>query len=102
MEGMYLFVLDRGFIVVGRAQVHPLLAFHWLVSPGRTVRRWGTSRGLAELVGGPNSETVLDDPAERSIPWRAVIEMIRVEEDKWLPHLSETRPASAGGSRARR
>lgn len=100
-----LFVLDRGFVVVGSASVDPDFAFHWRLSPGRTVRRWGTSQGLSELKDGPLPNTVLDPPVERSIPWRAIIEIIYVSEEKWLPHLqpaSETPPASSGGSRVRR
>jgi hypothetical protein len=82
-----LFVLDRGFVVVGRARLDPYLAFAWLLEPGRTVRRWGTSKGLAELVGGPTRETVLDPPAVRHVPFRAVIEIIEVSEEKWANHL---------------
>jgi len=48
-----LYVLDRGFVVIGRAELDPELAFHWLLKPGRTVRRWGTTKGLAELRNGP-------------------------------------------------
>ena len=97
MNGIFIFVLDRGFVVVGRAELSTELVFTWHLTPGRTVRRWGTTRGLAELVNGPTANTVLDDPAERFIPFRSVIEIIKVEEEKWLPLLeaSSSRPAPA-------
>jgi hypothetical protein len=78
-----LFVLDRGFVVVGRAELDPDLAFHWLLKPGRTVRRWGTTKGLAELKDGPLTNTVLDDPVTRHVPFRSVIEIIEVGEKAW-------------------
>ena len=87
MTGIRILVLDRGFVLVGKIQPHPDLAFHWLVSPCRTVRRWGTSKGLAELVDGPKRETILDQVCTEEIPWRAVLKMMLVEEDKWLQHL---------------
>jgi hypothetical protein len=87
MNGVRILVLDRGFVVVGRVSPHRELAFHWLVSPCRTIRVWGTTNGLSELQGGPLSGTVLDPPCVAEVPWRAVIKMMAVEEDKWLPHL---------------
>lgn len=87
MKGTFIFVLDRGFVVVGRAEIDPDLAFHWKLSPGRTVRRWGTTEGIAQLKDGPLAATVLDLPAVRHVPFRAVIELIEVEETKWAPHL---------------
>jgi hypothetical protein len=29
---VYIYVLDRGFVVIGRAEVHPELAFCWKVT----------------------------------------------------------------------
>lgn len=86
-ERVLLFVLDRGFVIVGRASLDEELAYHWRVY-GRTVRRWGTTEGLAQLVGGPTGETVLDAACWRRVPFRSVIEMIEVEGEKWTSHLS--------------
>lgn len=50
-------VLQRGWVVVGR----------WhrdgddvTITDAQVIRRWGTSRGLGELVNGPTSSTTLD------------------------------------------
>jgi len=88
MKGTFIFVLDRGFVLVGRAEIDPDLAFHWKLSPGRTVRRWGTTQGLTQLQDGPLANTVLDLPAVRHVPFRAVLEIIEVSEEKWKKHLS--------------
>lgn len=88
MDGVYILVLDRGFVVIGTIEPHPTLSYHWLCR-GRTVRRWGTTKGLAELCDGPTKETVLDAEAERIIPWRSVIEMLKAEEKRWEKSLSK-------------
>ena len=50
----------------------------------RTVRRWGTTEGLNELVRGPTKETVLDAPAPLlSIVPIAMICLIPCDGDKW-------------------
>ena len=93
-----ILALDRGHVLVGQIVPHPTLAFHWLVSPGRTIRRWGTSAGLPELAKGPLENTVLDAVGTFSVPWRALLFLIDVEESMWLDYL---RPG-AGTPTARR
>lgn len=90
-----LFVLDRGFVVVGRASLYPDLAFTWRLDPGRTVRRWGTTQGLAQLKDGPTGDTMLDAPAARLVPFRSIIEILEVSEEAWAPHLSVNEPSSS-------
>ena len=70
-----IFVLDRGFVVAGEAEVSKEFALHWKVT-GKTIRIWGTTEGLAELKDGPLKETKLDTVTERFIPFRSVIEML--------------------------
>ena len=55
MRGTYIFVLDRGFVVVVRAELHPELAFHWKAF-GRTIRGWGTTE--VERVVAPAANMV--------------------------------------------
>lgn len=97
-----MLVLDRGFVYVCRCpdpQRHAL----WLpYRDRRTVRRWGTTQGLGELVSGPTNETVLDAlvPAG-TVPVRAILDVTEVEQDKWERHLS-SRAAPAGSTTRRR
>lgn len=86
-----ILVLDRGHVLVGRVSRHPDLAFFWRVSPARVIRRWGTERGIAQLAGGPLSGTVLDDAADESVPFRAVIRILDASEEGWGSHLTSVR-----------
>ena len=87
MEGIKILVLDRGFVLLARIMPHPTLAFHWRCEPARTIRVWGTTQGLTELVNGPTDKTVLDPPANESHPFRAVLRIIDVEEKSWKKYL---------------
>lgn len=89
VEGCKIVVMDRGFVVVGMVLKHPELAFHWRISPSRTVRRWGTTNGLAELANGPLANTILDPVCHRTVPFRAVLDILDAKEDKWRKHLNE-------------
>ena len=62
-------VADRGFVYVGRA--------------AKNIRKWGTTKGLGELVSGPLNSTVLDGVGTVRIPLRAIISIIDVEQSKW-------------------
>ncbi len=75
-----IFILDRGFVVVGEAELHGKLPHFWDLSVGRTIRRWGTIEGVAQLKDGPLPETKLDAPCRRFIPFRSVIEIIQVTQ----------------------
>lgn len=86
-DEVLLFVLDRGFVVIGIASIYDKMVFTWRLTPGRTVRRWGTTNGLAELQDGPLENTILDPPTNRRIPFRSIIEIHEVNRDKWMPHL---------------
>jgi hypothetical protein len=93
-EGVRIVVLDRGRVKVGRLGKHPELAFHWLLRDARVIRRWGSSRGLEQIAAsGPTVGTVLDDPCDTAIPFRAVVEILEsTSEEAWEKYL--TAPAS--------
>lgn len=75
--GIYLFVLDRGFVIVGEVEsVNEEMALFVELSRSRTVRRWGTAEGLAQLKDGPLPQTVLDACCRRSVPVRAILDVI--------------------------
>ena len=98
MEGIFIFVLDRGFVVVGEAELSKDLALHWHLPRSRTVRNWGTSQGLSELCDGPvEGKTVLDPVCERVTPFRSVLDMLVPTKkglQRWLQKLSE--PSGTG------
>ena len=80
-----IIVVDRGFVYIGQV-VSEDEQFVTLANASN-IRRWGTSKGLGELVGGPKNNTVLDKTGSLRIPMRAVISMIDVEQEKWTSKL---------------
>ena len=73
-------VLDRGFVYVGSVEEHD---DHILLTNASNIRKWGTTKGLGELVSGPTSDTVLDKVGTVKVPMRAVISLIDVDQVAW-------------------
>jgi len=77
---MSIVVADRGWVYIGRVEQET----DWLTVIGaRQITRWGTTKGLNELIDGPTSNTRLGAPGSVRIPMRAVITVIPVVTDKW-------------------
>lgn len=76
--GTQIVVADRGFVYVGKVVVE---GDYCLITNARNIRKWGTSNGLGELVGGPTKETVLDQVGEVIVPMKAVIHFIKCSRD---------------------
>jgi hypothetical protein len=76
--GKQIVVLDRGFVYVGDVTIKGDFV---TVKNAKNIRRWGTTKGLGELLEGPLSSTVVD-PVEGAllIPARAVIHFIAVKK----------------------
>jgi hypothetical protein len=86
-----ILVLDRGFVKVCRCPDPHGYAFWLPYEDGRTIRVWGTTEGLGQLVKGPTSMTVLDALVPTgSVPVRAIVDIIDVEQDKWEQRLTPT------------
>lgn len=73
--GTCIVVLERGYIYVGDLS--------WQGNWGkliqcRNIRRWGTTKGLGELVTGPTADTKLDFVGVLHFPESAVILIIPV------------------------
>ncbi len=52
-----ILVLQRGWVVVGN---YSESGDECVLTDASVIRRWGTSKGLGELVNGPLESTVLD------------------------------------------
>lgn len=79
-----ILVIERGWVLVG----------HWqqvgdveVLQGARCIRRWGTSKGIGELVQGPLDSTSLDPIGEVEVPTRQVIFRVPVDVQKWSDHL---------------
>ena len=54
---MAIVVLDRGNVLKGRLS---RTSGGYILQEASVIRRWGTTKGLGELVTGPTNETKLD------------------------------------------
>lgn len=57
MSNVRILVLQRGWVVVGNYSQD---GDECVLTDASVIRRWGTTRGLGELVRGPLKDTVLD------------------------------------------
>jgi hypothetical protein len=73
-------VLDRGFVYVGRVEWNEGML---ILRNAKCIRKWGTTKGIGELVNGPLSGTVLDTVGTVHVPERAVISLIEVVAASW-------------------
>jgi hypothetical protein len=77
-------VLQRGWVVVGYYSED---GDEVIVQQAKVIRRWGTTKGLGELVDGPTADTILD-PAGLVLAHRlGVVLTIVARKDKWEAHL---------------
>ena len=73
-------VLDRGFVYIGRVEWNDDVL---TITNAKCIRRWGTTKGLGELVNGPLPETILDTVGTVHVPERSLIHLIDVMEGAW-------------------
>ncbi len=83
-HGLQIAVLDRGFVYIGRVVTDG----EWChISGAWNIRRWGTTRGLGELVDGPTPNTELDRVGNVRLPMSMLQHLIAVKEEKWTNKL---------------
>lgn len=79
-HGLKIVVLDKGFVYIGLVVTDG----EWVyITNAYNIRRWGTSKGLGELVNGPTSDTMLDKVGIVKAPFHALQHLISVEQNKW-------------------
>ena len=79
-HGWNIVVLVHGFVYVGAVSTDD----RWLyIKSAANIRRWGTTRGLGELVTGPKQETKLDPAGNVKAPLSALVHLIEVEARQW-------------------
>ena len=73
-------VLQRGWVVVGDYKEN---ADDVLITNASVIRKWGTSKGLGELIIGPLSDTVLDYCGNIKTAKLGVCFTLDCEASKW-------------------
>lgn len=75
-------VLDKGFVYVGELSQHDEKTF--VLSKAQNIRRWGTEKGLGQLVlKGPARDTVLDPAGVVIFPLHALVQVLPVRAEQW-------------------
>lgn len=73
-------VAQRGWVFVGRVRVDD----EYLVIEGaKNIRKWGTTKGLGELVNGPLADTKTDDYGTVRVHRLAVVAQIDADAASW-------------------
>jgi len=72
--GQNIIVLDRGFVYVGEVSKDGDFI---IISNAKNIRKWGTSKGLGELVNGKLPDTILDPVGEVKAPFKSLIHLIK-------------------------
>lgn len=76
-------ILQRGWIYIGRF-TRDLSTNVCTLKNSYNIRRWGTTKGLQELVHGPKQNTTLDKcEGVVEFDWLTVVHTIQVNEQKW-------------------
>jgi hypothetical protein len=73
-------IAPRGWVFVGYCHKDES---DLVISRAHVIRKWGTKKGLGELVSGPKQETILDSAGIVRVPLCAVIARIICEEAAW-------------------
>ncbi len=58
------------------------------LTKARCIRKWGTTSGLGELVGGPLPSTILDPTGTVRLHELAVVASYAADSGAWRGHLS--------------
>lgn len=77
-------IAQRGWVFVGR---YALDGERVVLDQAKVIRKWGTTKGLGQLAGGPLSATVLDPAGRVELHQLAVVATIAVDAEKWAEHL---------------
>ena len=77
---MRILIGQRGWVFVGRYSVD---GDEVTLTDAKCIRRWGTTKGLGELVKGPTLKTVLDEAGTVHMHRLAVVATIEVDEAAW-------------------
>jgi hypothetical protein len=77
-------ILQRGWVLVGRFFQG---GSDCKLEQASVIRKWGTEKGLGELVSGPTSSTVLDPCGVSRFHELAIVATLDCEAQKWEKHL---------------
>jgi hypothetical protein len=77
-------ILQRGWVAVGRFSQD---SSDCELEQASIIRKWGTEKGLGQLIAGPLSNTVLDPCGTIRFHELAIVATLDCEASKWQQHL---------------
>lgn len=84
-RGIQIVALQRGWVVVGRVSVE---GDQITIAEAKIIRRWGTTKGLGQLISGPIADkTVLDDGGIIRAHVLGVVFTLDCDAKGWEDHL---------------
>lgn len=84
-EVVKIAVLQRGWVYVGKFSQNGDMC---KLEQSSCIRRWGTSKGLGELVNGPTTNTVLDKAGTVEFHILTAVNLIEGNGEAWAKHLA--------------
>lgn len=87
-------LITAGFGIILTIERFSYIGHFWmyenvLVAECRNIRRWGTSKGLAQLVNeGVQKETILDGQVRIIVPTISLVHILLVDERMWNKSLT--------------
>lgn len=73
-------IAQRGWVFVGE---YSRENNYVTLQNAKCIRRWGTEKGLGQLVDGPTGNTILDHTGKVEMHELAVVSTIECNPDKW-------------------
>jgi len=77
-------ILQRGWVAIGRFSQS---GSNCELKQASIIRKWGTEKGLGQLISGPLPNTVLDPAGNIRFHELAIVTTMDCEANKWLQHL---------------
>lgn len=77
-------ILQRGWVAVGRFVKN---GSDCELQQASVIRKWGTTKGLGQLISGPLSDTTLDPAGTLRFHELAIVASLDCEANKWQAHL---------------
>mgnify|MGYP000952280978 CR=1 FL=1 len=78
-------ILQRGWIMIGYFERN---GSDCILKKSSTIRKWGTTKGLGELVNGPTKDTILDkNYGDVEFDYLTVVASINCNEKEWSKYL---------------
>ncbi len=78
-------VAQRGWVFVGEWNTH---GDEVILQRAKSIRRWGTSQGLGQLINGPTDSTVLDPAGTVRLHRLGIVATYDCNPEKWAAVLA--------------